>query len=378
MRLFRKTIRVSGMRVLHIISRLNVGGTPIYIGNLAEGLISRGIEVVVATGEIEPYEIEDKMVENSYVVKVPHLRRTISLIQDIFAYLEIQALIRKLRPDVIHTHAFKAGLLGRLSFTRRPMIHTFHGHLFANPEFSKFGLMCIKLIEKLLAKRTYRIVSVGERVGLDLHAKGVVNVNKIQNIPPGMQTFRLSKEKDSQFLLHHHIDSGGKPIIGWLGRLTSVKNPLRLLELATIRQDLVFVVAGAGELQDLFVDHGLRNLHYVGWGNTREIFGSIDILLSTSHNEGMPILLMEAAMAGIPVVANNVGSISEILENGKNSVLCDDEISSYSLGIDYLLEQLTNQTLQLEHTKAGAIKKFSIEAMVNAHENIYRNLANYS
>ena len=359
------------MKVLHIISRLNVGGTPKYIGNLANGLISNGIDVILATGEVVTPEIEDPLAQMNYVVRIPNLKRPISLHDDFLAYIQINALIKKCRPDIIHTHAFKAGLLTRLSFTNIPIIHTFHGHLFANPEFSKIQVACIKLLEKILDKKTAKIITVGESVGSDLVSMGIIQKEKTQSIPPGINPFATTSEKDLKFLNQNKIDSKGRPVIGWLGRITSVKNPSRVLELAAARQDLMFVVAGSGEMQDLFTNHKLENLRFFQWANTEEIFGSIDVLLSTSHNEGMPLLLMEAAMCGVPVVANNVGAISEILVDGVNAILCDDTISSYSKGIDTILQKLTSKQFDITETQKELTKKFSIKAMVDAHKIVY-------
>jgi glycosyltransferase involved in cell wall biosynthesis len=362
------------VKILHIISRLNVGGTPKYIGNLAEGLISSDIAVVVATGEVSTNEIEDSLTNECYVIKVPHLRRSISIWHDILAYFEIQCLIRNIRPDIIHTHAFKAGLLTRLSLTRIPIVHTFHGHLFSNPEFNKFQVNCIRFAEKLLAKRTEKIVTVGAQVGEDLVVMGVCQNKKIQNIPPGIHPFPLNYKKEFKFLNQNKIENDGRPIVGWLGRLTNVKNPTRVLELAASRKDLQFIVAGSGELDKIFFNHGLENLHFFEWASTMEVFDSIDVLLSTSHNEGMPILLIEATMSGIPVVANNVGAINELVVDGVNAILCSDTVESYSNGLDTMLKILNEKKSGLLESQAKAIQKFSVSALVEAHRDLYTKI----
>jgi glycosyltransferase involved in cell wall biosynthesis len=359
------------VKVLHVISRLNVGGTPKYIGNLIEGLLDEGYEVLLATGHVEASEIEDPIVKNNYVVKVPHLRRAISVFHDLKAFLEIRTIIKKFEPDIIHSHTFKAGLLVRLSTRKIPKIHTVHGHLFANPEFNRFEVNVIKVIEKILARKTEIVVTVGQRVGNDLVDFGIVGKSKTRSIPPGLVPFTSNSKKDFDVLAKNNIRLEEKPIVGWMGRFTEVKNPSRVFELALFRSDLFFIVAGSGHLYHNYIDHNLPNLLLLEWADTETIFNSIDILLSTSHNEGMPLLLIEAVMAGIPVVANDVGSVGEIVSDGDNGILCNDSILSYSEALDEILRMINDSKIEFDLCRARAIERFSLKNLVDSHTAIY-------
>ena len=157
------------MVVLHIIARLNLGGTAKYLITLNEGLNKAGIKSVIATGYVQTGEIEDPDLKKLKPIRIKNLGRKISLIDDLQAAKEIRKVILKINPDVIHTHTFKAGLLVRVQRKKieaslgkkLKFIHTFHGHLFDDPEFKGFKAMAIKSIEKRLSKRSDQLITVG-------------------------------------------------------------------------------------------------------------------------------------------------------------------------------------------------------------------------
>ena len=124
------------MRVLHVIARLNIGGTARYITQLANELPKHGIETLVATGYVQGAEVEDESASTINLVRIKSLGRSINPVRDHFAHRQLQAVINDFKPDVIHSHTFKAGLIVRACKQQVPVIHTFHGHLLDDPEFS--------------------------------------------------------------------------------------------------------------------------------------------------------------------------------------------------------------------------------------------------
>ena len=132
------------MRVLHVIARLNVGGTARYITRLAEELPKHKIETFIATGFVQGSEQEDPSTKKLNVIRVPSLGRQINPIKDHFAFKQLLEVIREVKPDILHTHTFKAGYIGRIKTKeinraagkQVKFVHTFHGHLFDDPEFS--------------------------------------------------------------------------------------------------------------------------------------------------------------------------------------------------------------------------------------------------
>ena len=159
-------------RVLHVIARYNIGGTARYLNNLFSKISSEA-EMLLAVGHVQGYEIEDSSLEYVNFERIEHLGRKINPISDLRAYLELRRLVKSYKPQIIHSHTFKAGLLSRLMFFRIPKVHTFHGHLMGDPEFSRRALQVIINIERRLAKLTKRIITVGEQVTTDLISVGV-------------------------------------------------------------------------------------------------------------------------------------------------------------------------------------------------------------
>ena len=122
------------LRVLHVIARMNVGGTARYLGNLLPTLKIKGVEVLLAVGHVQQNEVEDSILEELPFRRIESMGRAISPFHDLKSLLQLKKLIREFQPDIIHSHTFKAGLLSRILFPRIPKIHTFHGHLLADPE----------------------------------------------------------------------------------------------------------------------------------------------------------------------------------------------------------------------------------------------------
>ena len=124
------------MRVLQVIARMNVGGTARYLECLVDGLQQAGVETHLATGFVQADEVEDRCVEGLPFVRVPSMGRALDPRTDFKARAELAAIINELKPDLIHSHTFKAGLLTRTIAPRIPHVHTYHGHPFVDPEFS--------------------------------------------------------------------------------------------------------------------------------------------------------------------------------------------------------------------------------------------------
>ena len=220
------------MRVLHVIARLNVGGTARYITQLAHELPKHGIETFVATGFVQGSEIEDESAKTIEIIRIPSMGRSINPIKDHFARKQLEKIIREVKPDIIHTHTFKAGYVTRMKKQAIPVIHTFHGHLLDDPEFSGFKLKVIIEVERMLAKKSAKLVTVGRRVADELLAQRIGYKGQYVNIPPGVVAVTATPKQ--QALQNLKLEDDGKPIVGWIARVTGVKNPMLALEVATL------------------------------------------------------------------------------------------------------------------------------------------------
>jgi len=362
------------MRVLHVIARLNVGGTARYITQLANELPKHGIETLVATGYVQGAEVEDESAATLKLARIESLGRSINPFKDHLAHRQLQAVIKEFKPDIIHSHTFKAGFIVRARKQSVPVIHTFHGHLLDDPEFSGFKTRVITALERRLAKSATKLVSVGQRVGDELVEKNVGVKEQYINIPPGVKELIISPRKVA--LKELNLVDDGRLIIGWIARVTGVKNPMLALEVARTIPTAHFVMAGGGDLFEKVKSLAPSNVSVLGWTKAEDLFGASDIILSTSANEGMPIALIEAQLAGKPVVATDVGGVSEVIADHETGLVTNKDAGSIAAGINSLIldTQKRTQMSTLAISRARAL--FSIDQMVNAHVSLYKSIVN--
>ena len=360
------------MRVLHVIARLNVGGTARYITQLANELPKHGIETLVATGYVQGAEIEDASASNIKLVRIKSLGRAINPIKDHFAHRQLQAVIKEFKPDIIHSHTFKAGFIVRARKQSVPIVHTFHGHLLDDPEFSGFKARVITAIERRLAKKTRKLVSVGKRVADELVEMNIGTKEQYISIAPGVNELCITPRTDA--LKNLGITDDGRLIIGWIARVTGVKNPMRALDVARSIPSAHFVMAGGGDLLDEVKEAAPNNVSVIGWAKAEDLFGVSDLILSTSENEGMPIALIEAQLAGKPVVATDVGGVSEVIANHETGLVTNKNVGSIAAALNSLILDTQKRTQMSTLAISRARAHFSVEQMINAHVSLYRSI----
>ena len=360
------------MRVLHVIARLNVGGTARYITRLAEELPKHKIETFVATGFVQGSEVEDPSAKKLKVIRIPALGRQFNPIKDHFAFKQLLEIVRDIKPDILHTHTFKAGYIGRIKTKeiniaagkQVKFVHTFHGHLFDDPEFSGFKSLIITSFERRFAKKTDVIVTVGAQVGKELLKRRIGQPGQFTNIAPGVEPLKVSNAAPRT-----------KVTIGWIARITGVKNPFRALEIAKLFPDAQFLIAGGGDMLEQVRVRAAKNTKVLGWTDAAKLFAASDIILSTSENEGMPIALIEAQLASKPVVATNVGGVAEVVLDKKTGFVTKKNTQELAAALQKLIGSKSLRTAQGKAAKAHATKAFSVEKMINAHVSLYKKLA---
>jgi glycosyltransferase involved in cell wall biosynthesis len=360
------------MRVLHVIARLNVGGTARYITQLANELPKHGIETFVATGFVQGAEVEDESAQSIDLIRIPSMGRSINPIKDHFARKQLDKVIAEVKPDIIHTHTFKAGYVIRMKKQLIPMIHTFHGHLLDDPEFSGIKSKIIIELERMLAKKSVKLVTVGRRVADELLEQKIGYRTQFVNIPPGVVPVIVTSKQ--QALKNLNIEDNGKPLVGWIARVTGVKNPMRALEVADAMPDTRFVMAGGGDLLEQVKAAAPSNVSVIGWAEASDLFGAADIILSTSENEGMPVALIEAQLAGKPVVATDVGSVSEVVLNHETGIVTNKNAGSIASALESLVIDKTKREEMGRLAIARAQALFSVDRMINAHIELYKSI----
>ncbi len=374
----------SKVRVLRVIARMNVGGPAVQVSGLMRGFDAQVFEQELVTGYCAADEADylEKVATDVKAVRIDGLGRSIKPRADLTALFAIINEIRRFKPDVIHTHTAKAGVVGRvasiLSGHKSVRVHTFHGHLL-NGYFGAGKTKLVILVERFLALFTDQLLAVGTKVKDDLIAVGIGTQNKFGVMPPGLQLAEVPSRSSARKELDLNDDA---IYCAFIGRITQIKRPDRFLdvvaEVKTRGIDLHFIVAGAGELLQYCQDRAeSENLPvtFLGWREDIEVvLAAADFVLLTSDNEGTPLSLIQAGMVGIPVVATNVGSTNEIVVNGETGLLTD--LSAKQLA-DAVAKVATDSALRAKMGAAGkeyTLARYGVFRLLKDHQDLYLKL----
>jgi len=310
------------VKVLELITRLDKGGAPRVFLNLISGLKKQGIEVTMASGPSQqPEEDPEEFSRKSHIPyhPLPSLRREISPMHDLLSLVQIIALIRKERPDILHTHTTKAGILGRIAggMTRTQTIHTPHGHLFYG-YFGKGKEQLYVFLERLAARFCERIITISEDERREYLRRGIGDKKKVITIYNGIDMSRFpgdGKQVRKELGVTHHV-----PLVGYVGRLEEVKGPLIFVEaamkIASAHPQAHFLMAGDGPLKAEVVKkaRGVPHLHIMGFReDIADCIAALDILLIPSLNDGFNLAAVEAMASSKPIVATSVGGLPEVI-----------------------------------------------------------------
>jgi glycosyltransferase involved in cell wall biosynthesis len=321
---------------------------------------------------VQGVEVEDPSAQSIDLIRVPAMGRSIRPIKDHLARKQLDKIIAEVKPDIIHTHTFKAGYVIRMKKQPVPVIHTFHGHLLRDPEFSGFKSKIIVELERKFAKSSARLVTVGRRVADELLEQKIGLRAQFVNIPPGVVPLDVTPK--AQALKNLNLEDNGAPIVGWIARMTGVKNPVLALEVADALPDTRFVMAGGGDLLEQVKAAAPSNVSVIGWADAADLFGAADIILSTSENEGMPVSLIEAQLAGKPVVATDVGSVSEVILNHETGIVTNKNAGSIASAVESLILDKSTRAEMGRLATARAQALFSVDRMINAHVELYKSI----
>ncbi len=376
------------IKVLRLIARMNVGGPAIQISGLMRGLPFESFEQKLVTGfcdknEADFLEINELNISHT---KIDGFGRSVNLFSDLKVLFAIRREIKAFDPDIIHTHTAKAGFLGRLAslslLKQQIRVHTFHGHLL-HSYFGKFKTRLVILAERMLAQSTDRLIAVGEQVRDELLDVKIGTYDKFVVIRPGLELAEMPSRKAAHELFHIPEDEF---VVTWIGRMVPVKAPNRIIEIAqecqrrNLKVRLVLAGEGplSGELKKLS-EHLKLPITYLGWQSEIERVLSIsDVVILTSENEGTPVVLIQAQMAGIPVITTDVGSASEVMIHKRTGFCLKYSATEFADTIENLAENSLMRSSFGAAGKINALEKFSLDRLVSDHEKLYKDLISQS
>jgi glycosyltransferase involved in cell wall biosynthesis len=369
------------IKVMQIIARMNVGGPAVLVADLMRNFDPKLVNAVLVTGYCDENESDylDVVAKDVKAVRVPGFGRSISPLRDVSAFFLLLKEIRKFKPDVIHTHTAKAGVLGRvaglIAAPSAKRVHTFHGHLL-HGYFSKSKTQLVVFVEKFLTVVTFRLIAIGNSVKKDLVDAKIGKDSKYEVIFPGLQPLKTYTKEEAKKSLGLKSD---KTYLVFVGRLTQIKRPDRLLEIARYLKvnypNSQILIAGAGELLIPIKSKSESEalpMTFLGWRNDIElILCAADIAILCSDNEGIPLTLIQASQAGLPIVSTDVGSVSDIVIDGITGFLTEVTSEGLIQGVTRLLEER-----KLRHTFGIAGEQrardfFSSRSMVEHHQRLY-------
>jgi len=369
------------IRIMQVIARMNVGGPAVIVAELMRELDSDRFQPVLVTGYCADDEADylDEVATDIPATRVQGLGRSVSVLGDIKSFFALLRMIRRFQPDVIHTHTAKAGVLGRiaglLAYPRAKRVHTFHGHLL-HGYFSPLKTKLVILIERFLAAITTALIAIGNQVKNDLLATGVGKPKQYSVIFPGLEELNIQSKTSAKNELGLEMD---KTYMVFVGRLTQIKRPDRLIEIARHLKDnhprVELLIAGAGEkfaeIQEVANQESLPMI-FLGWRNDiGRILSASDIAILCSDNEGIPLTLIQASQAGLPIISTNVGSVHDIVIDGETGLLTETNTQSLIQAVDELISNPSNSIQFGLAGKARAESHFSLKGMIRAHEELY-------
>ena len=325
------------LRVLRVITRLNIGGPAIHAILLTRGLQNERFASVLVAGLEGPHEgtMRDLAMKHDVTPRiVPELGREVSPANDLRATLLMYRLIRGSRPHIVHTHMAKAGVAGRVAarLARVPIVvHTFHGHTF----HSYFGPLKTRLfleIERTLARATDRIVAVNDRQRSEIAEYGVAPLDKVVTIPLGLEIEPMLDADRHRGHLKAELGVNGRhKLVGIVARLVPIKaHEVFLRAAARVHErepNTLFLVIGDGERRDelerLSRELGLAEaVRFLGWrADMRQVYADLDVVALSSNNEGSPVALIEALAAARPVVSTDVGGVGGVVRHDQTGLL---------------------------------------------------------
>jgi len=373
------------IRVMRIIARMNVGGPAVQVSGLLRGLDNSLFDHRLFTGRCDESEADflENVATDLSAITIPGLGRSIHFWDDAKAFVQLIREIRSFRPHIIHTHTAKAGVLGRLasifSGVNSVRVHTYHGHLL-NGYFGKFKTFLVIVIERLLSTFTHQLLAVGTKVQDDLIRAGIGDRDKFQVMPPGLTINDLPSRTDALNSLG--ITSGEEIICAFIGRITQIKRPDRFLdvvaELKRRNSNVSFILAGDGDLleecRERIKTESLPVLA-LGWClNIETVLAAADVVLLTSDNEGTPLSLIQAGMAGLPVVSTNVGSVSEIIIANRTGILTPLESVQIANSLELFINSHDLRKQLGNAAKDFTFANFGTARLVSDHKNLYAKL----
>lgn len=372
---------------------MNIGGPAHHVSLLSGRLDAGRFRTRLAYGRIAAAEgsfahLAER--EGCVVEVVPGLGPDIRPLGDLRALWSLIGVMHRYRPHVVHTHTAKAGFLGRLAAVLAPgprpvTVHTYHGHVLEG-YFGPGATAVYRFLERRLAAVSDCLIGVSEATVDDLVRLGVADRERFRVIPIGLDLERFVRP-DAQAAAAFRRDWGvgeGDILAAYVGRLVPIKRvDLVLRSVAEARRRGVSVqlaVAGDGECRpelerlagELGLGEAVRFMGYVPESST--VVAAADLAILASDNEGTPVALIEAAAAGRPAVATEVGGVREVVVPGTGLLVPRGDHAALAGALERCARDQPLRERMGARAQEHVLRQFSIERLLEDVEGLYEEL----
>ena len=383
------------IRVVRVIARLNMGGPALHVAYLTKGLERRGYDTTLVAGTLARGENSMSFVAEQLGVEIfpiPQMHREISPLYDTLAVWRLVQLIRRTRPHILHTHTAKAGAVGRvaavLAGDARPpiIVHTFHGHVLRG-YFGPARTAVFRGLERILASITTRLVAVGPEVRDDLVQLGVAPAEQFDVIRLGIDLdTRITNQGDQGAELRRLFGVSPETfVVGWIGRMTSIKRAPDILlafkALCDLGVDAKLCLVGDGPDRERIEQRAhelcvMRDTLFIGYQHdVAPYYAFFDALLLPSANQGTPVVAIESLAAARPVVATRVGGVPDVVADGIDGFLV--EVGDVDAMAARLAELAADPALRQRMGDAGrerVMPRYRVDRLIDDIDALYREL----
>jgi len=377
------------MKILYLITQSELGGAQKYILDLAS-YFQKENDVLVCSGEEKENKwFEENLSKNNIkYLAIKNLKRDISPLKDIKAFLEIRSVIKKFKPDIVHLNSTKISILGSLASVfiwKTKVVYTAHGWVF-NENLSTKKKRFYTLLEKYTTHLKEKIICVSDydknsaiKIGIKKQKlttiyNGILNINYLSR-----DEARLKLNK----IINHKINDNDY-LIGTIGNLYKNKGFLYLINAiksVTLNfPDIKLIIIGEGEekekLEKVIKEKGMENNIFLCGKieNASNLMKAFDLYINSSIKEGLSYTILEAMQAKLPIIVTDVGGNPEMIKNRINGIVIKSKKSEdMAEKIIYLLNNKNKADLFAMNNKEK-LKFFNYNKMLEKTSNIYKTL----
>lgn len=380
------------LKILRIITRLNIGGPAQHVVFLTQGLDSGVFQSKLVFGAVDRGEGDMSYLLSGRglaVVELDCLKNGAGLLGNLKAMLRLYQLIRREKPHLVHLHLLKARFLGGLAAKAAGapcILETFHGDLFTG-YYGSLKTQAILMAERFLGYFVmHKVVAISERVRENILRFRVAPPRKVTVVPLGLELEKFMHVETFAGRLRAELGiKKNNLLVGIIGRMVPIKGHRYFLQAARevlrVRPNVSFIVVGDGVLRKSLESEcrqlGIsESVFFLGWRrDVAKIYADLNVVVMSSLNEGTPVSLIEAMAAGKAVVGTAVGGVPDVVEDGVTGLLVPPEDPGALAGA--IVKLLANDGLRRllgGRAKAAVYPKYDVSGLVQDTKSLYLNL----